>query len=488
MMATHNKDKVLVIGLDGVSWNVLDNLIDAGLMPTLKSMKETGIRGDLKSSIPPVTFPAWRCYSTGRDPSQLGVYWWINVNFRESKFVVNNSRSFRGKDIWDYLSEKRLKSIIINMPGTYPVKKLNGILIAGPPNPSLGKSVYPPEMLNKLIAMSYKNMPGAKWSIDGAKVIKESRELQKQQFKLALTLMKKYSWDFFQMTFILTDPILHYFWNYHENIKDSNDEITVELKKFWIELDYYIERLIEVAGKDTYVFMISDHGMTKMKGKIYVNNILKQNGYLKLKNEKYLIDKVISHLPKKQVAQLMAKLHLLGIASKILQRLGMLEKFNPAVDIEITEELVNWDKTRAINMSDVVALIYTNKMRDREEDELFNLLKTLKYDGKRVFDKVYYSTDVYVSPKEDETPRIIAIPKEGYEVSPGLGSDIYKSSERDVWKATHIQKGFLLINGETISAKKMDASIYDIAPTILSLLGIPEEEFRDGTVGQVLDI
>ncbi len=488
MTATHNKNKVLVIGLDGISWNILDNLIDAGLMPTLKSLKETGIRGDLESSVPPVTFPAWRCYSTGKDPSQLGVYWWINVNFREKKFAVNNSRSFRGKDIWDYLSEKGLKSIVINMPGTYPVKKLNGILIAGPPNLSLRKSVYPPEILNKLIAMSYKNMPEAKWSIEGAKVIKECREIQKKQFKLALTLMRKYYWNFFQMIFILTDPVLHHFWNYHENMNDSNNEITVELKKFWIELDYYIERLIEVAGKDTYVFMISDHGMTKMKGKIYINNILKQNGYLKLKNEKYLIDKVVSHLPKKQVAQLMAKLHLLTPASKILQRLGMFEKFNPVVDIEITEGLVKWDKTRAINMSDVMALIYTNKMKDRDEDELFNFLKTLKYDGKRVFDKVYYSTDVYISPKDDETPNIIAIPKEGYEVAPGLSNDVYKSCEQDVWKATHTQNGFLLIAGETISAKKVDASIYDIVPTILSLLGISEEESINETVGQVLDI
>jgi len=485
-MNENTREKVLVIGLDGVSWNVIDTLIELGLMPSLGELKSNSKWGNLRSSIPPVTFPAWRCYSTGRDPSQLGVYWWMNVDFEKQKFIANNSNSFRGKDIWDYLSESNKKSIIINMPGTYPVKKINGILIAGPPNPSLGKSVYPPELLTKLIAMSYSTMPNAKWSVEHLKVIKESREIQKKQFKLALSLMKKYRWDFFQMTFILTDPILHYFWEYHEKMKDANDEVTQELKKFWIELDYYIERLISEAGKDTYTFIISDHGMTKMKGKIYINNILKDEKYLKLKEKSYLLNSIIAKLPKKQIASTLSKLHLLDPASRILNKIGALDKFNPAVDIELNEELINWRATRALNLSDVVSLIYTQNMKPHEKEELINLLQDIKYKNKKIFEEIYLAEEIYQSPSK-ETPSIIAIPKEGYEIAPGLGSDFFKPTEKDVWKATHRKDGLVLIHGSTVSPGSISADIYDIAPTILSLLQISDNKFSD-MVGNPIEL
>jgi len=478
--------KVLVIGLDGVSWNILDELIKEGLMPNLENLRKNSIWGDLGSCIPPVTFPAWKCYSTSRDPSQLEVYWWMNVDFINKRFVVNNSLSFKGKDIWDYLSEKGMKSIVINMPGTYPAKKINGIMIAGPPNPSLEKSVYPRHLLIKLKLTSYRTMPQAKWSLEGVEVIRECREIHHKLFKLALSLMRQYRWNFFQITFVLTDPILHHFWEYHKNLSTDN-EIAIELRKFWSELDQYIGQLVNEVSKEGYVFILSDHGMVEMKCKVYINNILMQEGYLKLKKSKYLISKLHLYIPKKTVGQILAKMHLLDPVTKILQKVGTLEKFNPARDLELSNELVDWERTKALNLSDVVALIYTHNVRDKEIEDLILLLNSLKYNGERIFDRVYHSYEIYEEVKEG-TPRIIAVPREGYEIAPGLARKTFKDSKHDVWKATHRMNGMFIIYSEQVSSKKMHASIYDIAPTILSLLSVPEEKFVNEMKGRMIAI
>ena len=67
------KRKVFVLGLDGATFDVIKPLIEKGLLPTLKKLLEEGTHIPLTSSIPPVTVPAWKCYSTGKTPGKLGV-------------------------------------------------------------------------------------------------------------------------------------------------------------------------------------------------------------------------------------------------------------------------------------------------------------------------------------------------------------------------------------------------------------------------------
>ena len=77
--------KLLVIGLDGATWNLLKPLIDAGELPTIKQLIKNGLCDKLESSIPPVTVPAWKCYSTGTNPAKLGVYTWVGLDIKNKK-------------------------------------------------------------------------------------------------------------------------------------------------------------------------------------------------------------------------------------------------------------------------------------------------------------------------------------------------------------------------------------------------------------------
>ena len=88
------KIKVLVLGLDGGTWNIIDPLVKAGKLPTIANLIHNGFRGDLESSIPHVTFPAWKCYSTGKNPGKLGCYWFLRPDITKQKFVLNSSTSY----------------------------------------------------------------------------------------------------------------------------------------------------------------------------------------------------------------------------------------------------------------------------------------------------------------------------------------------------------------------------------------------------------
>ena len=139
------KRKILLIGLDCASPKTLfeDFLDDC---PNIRKMIKNGIYGKLRSSDPPITIPAWMVMATSRNAGSLGVY-----GFRHRKdnsyndFWITNSYTIKHPKIWDILAEYNLKSIIIGVPPTYPVQKMNGHMISGFITPYVNSNyAYPP--------------------------------------------------------------------------------------------------------------------------------------------------------------------------------------------------------------------------------------------------------------------------------------------------------------------------------------------------------
>ena len=147
MKAANEPLKVVVVGLDGSTFKLIDTFVKKGELPAIKKLMKEGCRGVMRSCIPVSSIPAWQCYSTGRDPSKLGVYGFFKIKVDKAKREVKvrpvSSYDFQGKEIWDYLGKNGFRSCVIDMPGTYPARKINGIMIS---NPFLEGSVYPPEM------------------------------------------------------------------------------------------------------------------------------------------------------------------------------------------------------------------------------------------------------------------------------------------------------------------------------------------------------
>jgi len=104
----------------------------------------------LRSVTPPVTCPAWRCSTTGKNPGKLGVYWWMNLDRDAGTITTPDSTSFESADLWEYLSQDGYKSAVVNVPMTYPPSKLDGVMVSGfgmPMESTTGTEIpitYPP--------------------------------------------------------------------------------------------------------------------------------------------------------------------------------------------------------------------------------------------------------------------------------------------------------------------------------------------------------
>jgi len=85
----------------------------------------------MESCPPPVTCPNWRCYSTGKNPGKLGVFWWEKIDTEERTLTTPTSRSFKSSNYWDYLNDAGKTVGIMNLPMSYPPFEVDGWMVAG---------------------------------------------------------------------------------------------------------------------------------------------------------------------------------------------------------------------------------------------------------------------------------------------------------------------------------------------------------------------
>ena len=157
-----NRPKVIVIGLDGATWDLIKPWAENGELPTFKKLMANGSWGILESVIPPVTPPAWVSLATGKNPAKHGIIDFIDLNDANNKSKrIINSNDINSKTIFDILSNSGIKCLIQNYPLTYPVKKINGIMIS---DWLSGKDnyVYPPELKKYLDSKKYEFSPNVK--------------------------------------------------------------------------------------------------------------------------------------------------------------------------------------------------------------------------------------------------------------------------------------------------------------------------------------
>src|SRR5712692_5865304 len=144
-------NKVVIIGLDGATFRTLQPWMDAGYLPTLKEMVETGVSGKLTSVVPPVTAPAWCSFMTGKNPGKHGVYYFTTREKGTGRDIPISAHARSGKTVWDLLSDSGKTVLVLNVPATYPPHPVRGVMIADFLTPK-GKRdfVYPPALLDEI--------------------------------------------------------------------------------------------------------------------------------------------------------------------------------------------------------------------------------------------------------------------------------------------------------------------------------------------------
>ena len=139
--------RVLVIGLDGATYDILDPMRAEGRMPNLDRLITEGTAGILESTKPPITPAAWTTFMTGKGPGRHGIIDFERYDPRTNTLSFNSTYEIREPTIWNILSAKGLRVGSINLPMTFPPKPVNGFLISGFETPSTdAEFTYPPEL------------------------------------------------------------------------------------------------------------------------------------------------------------------------------------------------------------------------------------------------------------------------------------------------------------------------------------------------------
>ncbi|MEM0992919.1 MAG: alkaline phosphatase family protein [Bacteroidota bacterium] len=284
------KKKVLLIGWDGADWKYLNPLIDSGLMPTLKGLIEGGSMGRLATLDPPLSPTLWTSIATGKRPYQHGIHGFTEPDPRGEGIRPIYSTNRKVKAIWNILTQHGLKTHVVGWWPSHPAEPINGTMISNlyqraskpidQPWPMLKGTVHPAEkadLFAKLrihpeeltgnhIEPFVPNLEKVDQSKDRrlmsiAKVIADCSTIH----SAATYIMENEEWDFMAVYYDAIDHFCHGFMRYHPPRRPHIPIRDYELYKDVVAggcryHDMMLNRLLQLAGEDTTVILISDHG------------------------------------------------------------------------------------------------------------------------------------------------------------------------------------------------------------------------------------
>lgn len=466
--------KTIVIGLDGASFDLIGPWLRAGKLPNLQRLVDNGVKSRLKSCLPPTTSPNWKCYSTGKNPGKLGIFWWENIDFANRRVYIPTSRA-QTRELWDRLSEKGLKAGVINMPMTYPPKQVNGFMIAGGPDAPDGRFTYPRELESRLRnEFGYAVHPPvrSKWW-RSREAIEEVFAMMENRFKVARTLAKEYELDFLHLTIFYINSLHHDLWN---------DKVVAQA---WELLDRNIGALV-ADFKESNVIIMSDHGTNEIKQVFYINTWLEKQGYLKTSGRLWLPRLLYRlGLNEERLFRVAQKLHLNNILKRIVpKRLrANIPSAIGTVELEQKEGKVIWEKSRALASGQ--GPLYLASDNAGLKAEIISKLEELTnpQTGLKVARQVYKREDIYRGDFLPEAPNIIIDQSPHTHIRGSIGNkNVFEEPQR--WRAENTTEGIFIASGpdfkEGIEVENI--AILDLAPTILHLMGVSVPADVDGRV------
>ena len=264
--------QIIVLGLDGACWPLLEPWLQAGDLPHLVALREQAAWGPLTSQLPPVTAPNWRCYATGRNPAKLGVFWWEVVDREQHTIRHPTARDFHTRPLWDELADDGQRVAVLNFPSGYPPTPIKGgRFAAGGPGAKDVGFAYPAEWETEL-RQRYN------YHVHPADVLRSAEQVEIRLDKILSIMQSRFDVafdllydgiDFLHITIFYIN-VLHHFCYRGQPTRAG-----------WQLIDRNLGRLHKIAGEQGYnLLLMSDHGCGPVDTVFYVNTWLEQEGYL----------------------------------------------------------------------------------------------------------------------------------------------------------------------------------------------------------------
>lgn len=499
-------NNVLVIGLDGATWDVLNPLLRDGAMPNLKQLLDRGARGTVMSSIPPVTAAAWTCFSTGKNPGKHGLVDFIYFPEHGYRVTIANSTTRDAATLWNLLSERAMRVGVVSVPMTYPPEKVNGVMVTDmmTPNASV-QYTYPAELKQELLDKvgPFVITPGEGENPSAPLTyLDKVRADVKGSADYAIYLLRKERYDFFMYVFGIVDVLQHQFWYLIEadpkTLDAEQQAIRAKVIDIYRQVDDGIGEMLKSADRDTLVVLMSDHGFGPMKGFLHVNNFLLERGYLVLKSGGASALK--RALFRAGVTPQNVHLTLKSLKLDLRRKFNRGRAYGTLRRFFLSFDDVDWTRTRAFALGHI-GQIYIN-LKERQpagivnpgaeyeqlRDQIRKDLLALKHPatGEQLIAKVYNREDLYSGPLLDNTPDLLLLPADFKYVAFGESEFASNKIVGPTLGHTghHRLEGIGALSGAHIQpgAQIQDASLLDLAPTILYALGLPIPPDMDGRV------
>ena len=472
--------KCIVIGLDGATFELINPLIKQGKLPTIQKMVEEGTHGVLKSTIPPLTGPAWVSFATGNNPGKHGCYDFELPKNDIDQIEMISTKDINGDTFYEVLDREKKKCILINLPCTYP-PKISGVVITG--FLTRGRDfIFPRSLIQDIPEFKkYRIVPNFYDSIK--KYVSDVRKLERVRFECAKKLFKK-DWNFFFILFQGTDWVQH---KVYDMLISGEDSETVE---FYQELDEYIRWFVENA-KGANIIVMSDHGFRSYKKLFAINTWLMNEGYLTLKSRESKGATVREKSAVKVPFILTKYKRLLNIASFFYRTF---RKVLPSIRLVIrtAPDVTSTAYSILSSANGNCCGIYINskkrfrngsvEIEDYEQvrSEIMGKLDGLYDKGKtKIFQSILRREEVYSGECLDSAPDILLFSDE-YDICPFFEVEATEVEAKN----EHSPYGIFIAYGKDIKkgVTIKNAEIIDLAPTILHVMNAPVPKGIDGRV------
>jgi len=505
------KDKVLVIGLDGATFDLIKPWAEQGHLPTLARLLKEGAHGTLHSTLPPMTAPAWTSFATGVNPGKHRLYDWIAREPDSYRFQPVTSLDCKAPTIYSILGDAGREVCVMNVPMTYPPLSVNGVMISGMPAPTANSSITYPETLYDEIIENVGDYilypdPGQAYSDSGIDDFLErlyrATELRVQTLEY---LQSRTSYDFAMLVFNGTDTVSHAMWKFMDETHPLHDPAKAEkygnaIRDYYIFVDEKLTGIVDGLGEDTTLILMSDHGFGPFHKFIHVNNWLMDRGFMKVKQGPVAGLKRTAFragFSPMNVYDKMMKFGLGGMKKEVVRGQGQ----DLMKTLFLSFEDIDWSRTQAYSLGNVGQVCINVAGREpqgcvqpgEEYEQLRDEIITRLYElrdpetGEQVVEKVYRREEIYAGDYLDLAPDIIFIPTRleyfGFGEYEFGSHKIIEPMRRGI-SGTHRLNGIFMAYGAKIQpgVKVEGANLVDLAPTILRLMNEPDVETMDGRV------
>lgn len=368
------KNRVVLIGLDGVPFTLLQGLIAKGVTPNLGRLAAAGPSHfkQMDATLPEISSVSWSSFMTGVNPARHGIYGFMDLKPGTYQMIFPSYPHLKAETIWDKLGKEGKRSVVLNLPGTYPARAHEGVLVSGFVAIDLKKAVHPPTILPALEGMGYRIDVDTSRGADADFLYRDLDETLEARERAFDHFWKAEDWDLFVAIITGTDRLQHFQWH---AVADEGHPNHPRAMDFYRKADAAVGRLVERLGEADLCMLMSDHGFCGIETEVNLNRFLVDTGYLAWEKD-----------PPESFTDIAAssRAFVLDPSRVYVHRKGRFPK-------------------GAVEPADVPAL----------REELKRLFLSLEFVGRPVVKEVFFPEQIYEGPEFDKAPDLVLLTHDG---------------------------------------------------------------------------